>query len=142
MKTLTIGGNTYEIVDEAARVDIEILKQQGQITIDTTLTKAGEAADAKAVGDALADRVPVTRTVNGKALSANIELSASDVGALSEDTSIPVIDDTLAVEGAAADAKVTGDRISSLELASEEITNDQIDTICDVVFHSGDEEVL
>lgn len=33
--------------------------------------------------------VPTTRTVNGKALSANITLSASDVGALSADTKIP-----------------------------------------------------
>lgn len=33
--------------------------------------------------------VPTTRTVNGKALSANITLSASDVGALSDDTTIP-----------------------------------------------------
>lgn len=34
-------------------------------------------------------RVPTTRTVNGKALSSNITLSASDVGALSSSTSIP-----------------------------------------------------
>ena len=33
--------------------------------------------------------VPTTRTVNGKALSANISLSASDVGALADSTSIP-----------------------------------------------------
>lgn len=34
-------------------------------------------------------RVPTTRTVNGKALSSNISLSASDVGALPDDTAIP-----------------------------------------------------
>ena len=33
--------------------------------------------------------VPTTRTVNGKALSANVTLAASDVGALSADTKIP-----------------------------------------------------
>lgn len=33
--------------------------------------------------------VPTTRTVNGKALSSNISLSASDVGALADSTSIP-----------------------------------------------------
>ena len=35
------------------------------------------------------DYVPTSRTINGKALSANITLSASDVGALSSDTDIP-----------------------------------------------------
>lgn len=34
-------------------------------------------------------RVPTTRTVNGKALSADVTLSASDVGALPDDTAIP-----------------------------------------------------
>lgn len=34
-------------------------------------------------------RVPTSRTVNGKALSADITLGASDVGALPDDTSIP-----------------------------------------------------
>ena len=37
-------------------------------------------------------KVPSTRTVNGKALSANITLSASDVGALPDTTVIPSID--------------------------------------------------
>lgn len=35
--------------------------------------------------------VPTTRTVNGKLLSSNITLNASDVGALPIDTNIPVI---------------------------------------------------
>ena len=34
-------------------------------------------------------RVPTTRKVNGKALSSDISLSASDVGALPDDTTIP-----------------------------------------------------
>lgn len=51
------------------------------ITIDTTLTQSGKAADAKATGDALAEKVPTSRTINGKALSSNIALVASDVGA-------------------------------------------------------------
>ena len=37
-------------------------------------------------------KVPNTRTVNGKALSSNITLSASDVGALPDTTTIPSID--------------------------------------------------
>ena len=42
--------------------------------------------------DALDGKVPNTRTVNGKALSTNITLSASDVGALPDTTVIPSID--------------------------------------------------
>lgn len=99
MKTLTIGGNTYEIVDELARTNIEILKE---------------------------DYVPVTRTVNGKTLNTNIELFASDVGALSQDTKIPVVDSTLSINGAAADAKTTGDNFNSLEQAINNITPESI----------------
>lgn len=40
----------------------------------------------------LDSKVPSTRTVNGKALNANITLSASDVGALPNTTQIPSID--------------------------------------------------
>lgn len=36
-------------------------------------------------------RVPTSRTVNGKALSSNITLDASDVGALPDDTVIPIV---------------------------------------------------
>lgn len=49
MKTLTIGENTYEIVDEAARNGIETLTQE---TIpDTTLSKSGSSADSEIVGN-------------------------------------------------------------------------------------------
>ena len=43
--------------------------------------------------------VPQTRTVNGKALSANISLTASDVGALPDSTVIPTVNDaTLTIQ--------------------------------------------
>ena len=51
MKILVIGGNSYEIVDEQARTDIETLKDAN--TIDATLSHSGQAADAKATGDAI-----------------------------------------------------------------------------------------
>ena len=47
------------------------------------------ALNLKADKTQLADYVPNTRTINGKQLNANIVLSASDVGALPEDTHIP-----------------------------------------------------
>ena len=47
------------------------------------------ALDAKADAADVAGLVPETRKINGKALSADITLNASDVGALSADTHIP-----------------------------------------------------
>ena len=41
--------------------------------------------------------VPTSRTVNGKALTANISLTAADVGALPSDTTIPVVNDAAMV---------------------------------------------
>lgn len=52
MKTLTIGESSYEVVDEAARNDIEELKQWTS-NLDTTLTQSGCPADAKSTGDAI-----------------------------------------------------------------------------------------
>jgi lysophospholipase L1-like esterase len=45
MKRVVIGGKTYEIVDQYAR--------EHGVTIDSTLTQSGQAADAKATGDAI-----------------------------------------------------------------------------------------
>lgn len=42
-----------------------------------------------AIESAAEDKVPLTRTVNGKALNVDISLDAADVGALSADTEIP-----------------------------------------------------
>lgn len=46
MHHVVIGGDTFEIVDQYAR--------EHGVTIDSTLAQSGQAADAKAVGDALA----------------------------------------------------------------------------------------
>lgn len=46
-------------------------------------TLVGNTAVSTQISNALANYVPKTRTINGKALNANITLSASDVGALS-----------------------------------------------------------
>lgn len=47
----------------------------------TSTDQSLSAAQGKALNDKFASYVPTSRTVNGKALSANISLSASDVGA-------------------------------------------------------------
>lgn len=50
--------------------------------VDSSLSSSStNPVQNKVVNSALAEKVPTTRTVNGKALSANITLSASDVGA-------------------------------------------------------------
>lgn len=50
--------------------------------VDSSLSSTStNPVQNKVVNSALADKVPVSRTVNGKALSANITLSASDVSA-------------------------------------------------------------
>ena len=48
MHHVVIGSDTFEIVDQYAR--------EHGVTIDSTLAQSGQAADAKAVGDALADK--------------------------------------------------------------------------------------
>lgn len=60
MQSLTLNGKKYDsFVDRTARQQLEELKNDGSdstqnVELDTTLTVAGKAADAKAVGDALA----------------------------------------------------------------------------------------
>ena len=44
MKTLTIGDNTYEIVDETARADIETLKSTS-CTVTSVGGKTGDVTD-------------------------------------------------------------------------------------------------
>ena len=54
--------------------------------IDTALNSTSEnPVQNKVINSALADKVPTSRTVNGKALSANITLTADDVDAIPAD---------------------------------------------------------
>lgn len=59
----------------------------------------GEEGPYYTKGEADAQFVPQTRTVNSKALSSNITLTASDVGALPDSTVIPTVNDaTLTIQ--------------------------------------------
>jgi hypothetical protein len=51
---------------------------------DTYDAQSGDPQSGKAVAQAVSDRVPTTRTVNNKALSSNISLGASDIGAVTQ----------------------------------------------------------
>lgn len=53
-----------------------------KVTVDSSLSSTStNPVQNKVINSALEGKVPTTRTVNGKALSSNITLSASDVGA-------------------------------------------------------------
>ena len=81
MKTLTIGGNTYEIVDESARNDIENLKEidtnmQTEIAVErarissfVALTEGSTTGDAELM-DARIDANGVTHATVGEAIRA------------------------------------------------------------------------
>lgn len=55
---------------------------------DTYSATSSNAMSGKAVASALSSYVPTSRTINSKALSSNITLSASDVGAVATNTTI------------------------------------------------------
>lgn len=67
MHHVVIGSDTFEIVDQYAR--------EHSVTIDSTLTQSGQAADAKAVGDAV------------DALDTRVTAVEGDIGDVEEDLS-------------------------------------------------------
>ena len=83
--------------------------------LDDDLDTAGAAADAKAVGDALATKVPTTRTVNSKALSSDITLAAGDIG----------YDGTAEYSSSTVGAEVTGLKTAIMQ-TNANVLNDDI----------------
>lgn len=93
----TIGNGTVTITQRGTSKGTFTLNQTGNTTIaltdnnswrgiqnnltSTSATDSLSAAQGKVLNDKFASYVPTSRTVNGKALSANISLNASDVGA-------------------------------------------------------------
>ena len=71
------GATTIELTDNNTNTWRGI---QDNLTSSST-TDSLSAAQGKVLNDKFASYVPTSRTVNGKALSANISLNASDVGA-------------------------------------------------------------
>lgn len=51
MNTLVFNNISYEVVDKTARNNIQTIQEN--VTIDKTLTKANQSAEAKATGDAI-----------------------------------------------------------------------------------------
>lgn len=93
----TIGNGTVTITQGGTSKGTFTLNQTGNTTIaltdnnswrgiqnnltSTSTTDSLSAAQGKVLNDKFASYVPTSRTVNGKALSVNISLNASDVGA-------------------------------------------------------------
>ena len=79
-------------------------------------------------------KVPNTRTVNGKALSTNITLSASDVHALPDTTSIPTKTSELTNDSGFLTQHQSLDNYATIEYVNSNaptaITNAKIDEIC------------
>lgn len=127
----TVEGNVTNIDSRVTNIENNMA---GGVTVDATLTKEGEAADAKAVGDRLSGLESGLReaqsTANEASQKANMALSENDaqdeeidglksrVAALenggSGGGSGVAVDATLTKEGQAADAKVVGDRLKGL----------------------------
>ena len=113
--------NTVDLALVATTGDYDDLNNKP--IIDTTLTIQGGAADAKATGDALAAKANTSdlstvafsgsyNDLSNKPALAAVATSGS-YNDLSNKPTIPTVDATLAVQGAAADAKATGDAIST-----------------------------
>lgn len=114
VKTIEDNGTTVEYYDEAPAA-------LGTASPGTSASVARGDHVHKMPTASQVGAVPASRTVNGKALSGNITLTAEDVGALPSDTEIPALDATLANSGQAADAKAVGDAI---EKAKSEIQSE------------------
>ena len=89
-------GNTIDIPvgDLVSGLQTEITSQNklsADLVDDTSTTNKFVTASDKTNWD---NKVPNTRTVNGKALSSDISLTASDVGALSDSTVIPTVNNS------------------------------------------------
>lgn len=91
--------------------------------IDSTLSNSGEAADAKATGDALKDKLD---TNQGSGNKGKAMVVGGDGKLIPGDVKTPV-DETLSKSGEAADAKATGDMIISK--TSQRIIGDGISNI-------------
>lgn len=132
--TINSGATTANIGQISTNTgDISSL-QSGKADKATTLAGYG-ITDAYTKSTADSTFVPQTRTVNGKALSSNISLTASDVGALADDTVIPTVNDstiTLQQNGATVDSftlNQASNKTINIETPDDYYTRDEIDSI-------------
>ena len=98
------------------------------LELDTTLTVEGKAADAKAVGDRFGEYIDdVDALIGGEGVEGGGSTGGGSTGGGSIGGGASVeIDATLTVEGKAADAKATGDRIRTIEEFIEDLKYEAI----------------
>lgn len=134
LKTALGVPSTFAPTDAQANV-IETIKVNNTALTPTSkavnITVPTQASDIGAMASTvthLSGDVPTTRTINGKALSADITLSASDVNALPSSTSIPTITDTYSstssngMSGKAVASAISG-KANSSDIPAAETTN-------------------
>ena len=101
-------------------------------TLNIAIAKLEHQIDAKQPSGSY---VPTTRTVNGKALSADITLSASDVSALPSNTFIPTVTDTYSASSSDGMSGVAvASAISGKADASNVYTKTEVDGIVSAVY--------
>ena len=133
----------------------------GRIRGDSTLTIAGKAADAKAVGDNLKNVVRVgnnnvtnfTSIIIGDQeeqirlldqsdltnINTRLDALESDSGGSGESGGSNIqVDQTLSVQGMAADAKVAGDRINEIQTRINVLPRVEIDSTLSVAGDAAD----
>lgn len=86
----TDNNTTYTLAKDGANIVLtgtdgsvqSVIDSDTTITVDSSLSSSStNPVQNKAVNSALSGKVPTSRTVNGKALTGNITLTASDIGA-------------------------------------------------------------
>lgn len=115
--------------DKAAGTDSAI---NATDTLNLAIAKLENQIDSKQVSGSY---VPTSRKVNNKALSADITLSASDVGALPDNTVIPTVVDTYSETGTDA---ISGKGVkAALDTLSIPTTTDSVTSGSNSVLTSG-----
>ena len=103
----TLSASGYESItfnsdDGALEIEELTMTPSNSVSVLSDGTNSYAIKDAQARSDIASlqtNKVPTTRTVNGKALSSDITLTASDVGALPDSTVIPTVNNaTLTIQ--------------------------------------------
>ena len=155
---LTINGVAYD-GSEAKTINIQASGGGESVSLDTTLTQYGMAADAGAVGNALAqekdareealnelkeaivDEVHVGET---EPTDPNVKVWINPEGEATIPGGTVEVDTTLTKSGMAADAKVTGDLLNSLneEIAKQQQIASLMRELFDMVAYTGDVSII
>ena len=119
-RTVNMKPLSSDITLSAADVGVSVTNKG---TDGVWTVKAGDGsadlAGKKYVDDSLADKVPVSRTVNGKTLASDVTLSAADVGvSLADATSVTTNGEEVVTNAVAGVKRLTVDKASA-DLATQ-----------------------